>query len=717
MRLSSRRLAILVVAVLAVSGLLWLARPIERERVVVVPGGSAVTEDMASGAISVAEEPMESAREPVASSTVAETALAVADTEPDVGHVRVLVRAKEDGAPQAHAQVKAFSTYRVTFGGGSRAANNRSKVTDEEGRAELEVAPGVALKVQVIGSRMQFLERELDAPAAGESVELVFELRTREDIRLFGQLVDDESGAPLVGRVWCSTLDSTRRDVQTDDAGRFELTAGSWVPVSAKGMAEGFAPAQFTLSRGYEDPLRPMLVRLSRAAVLEAFGRDRTGAFVDGARVEVATPSQPRPRLPASMIALPTEPASHWTSKTDRNGRAILDDLLPRTPLRVSVSADGWASRSEPEPIVLEPGEHRCIDLVLGRGATISGVLEEASGSPIPRCEVWCEPASDPRPRVFDEGMHFSSRTWTDAGGRFRFEMLPAGLYWIGPAPHSRSNKLAGNYLPLAQVVEVVDEWADLEIVVRVDRGVTIEGQVLDPDGLAARECAVFAERIDGRGYETAETDARGAFTIGPMQDGAWRLSARTLREHAPSAPMNVEGGEHDVVLRLRRGGEIVGEVADARNGAPVACDLDLISSGEGNRLISSTAPGVGEFRLRGLAADTYTITARSRDKRIGITRGIVVREGERVDDVRVELVAGAELSLIYEGPADRAICRVLFDGTPVQAVLVRPGESEKVLVPPGRIELRWGEAPAEHVNSIEVGAGEERTVTLEADS
>jgi hypothetical protein len=516
MRLSSRRFAILVVAVLAACVLLWLARPIERERVALLPGGSSAFEDATTEVGSEVEEPLESRREAVALPTATEEARAVPTTKVGVGHVRVLVRAKEDGAPQARTEVVVTSNSRPSVGEGSRGANGRSKRTNDQGRAEFEVVPGEALDVQVIDERAQILGRKLDAPADGKSVELVFELLTREDVRLYGQLVEEESGAPLAGRVLVMSV-GPGRIVETDSAGRFELTARSWEKARATAEAECRAPARFTIATGYEDPLRPLFVRLSRAAVLEAFVRDRTGALIDGADVHVATVSQPQPRPTARMITLPTDAASsHWIAETDSNGCAILDELLPGIPLRISVSADGWPSRSEPEPFVLQAGEQRRVDLVLGRGATLSGVLEETSGRPIPRCEVWCEPALDRRPRVFDEGMRPSSRTWTDAEGSFRFEMLPTGLYWIGPASHSRSNKLADDYLPLAQVVEVIDEGAELEIVVRVDRGVTIEGHVLDRDGLAAGKCAVHRGTNRGLGFRD-----RGDRRAGRVHDRA----------------------------------------------------------------------------------------------------------------------------------------------------------------------------------------------------
>jgi hypothetical protein len=110
------------------------------------------------------------------------------------------------------------------------------------------------------------------------------------------------------------------------------------------------------------------------------------------------------------------------------------------------------------------------------------------------------------------------------------------------------------------------------------------------------------------------------------------------------------------------------------------------------------------------------TITA-TNEKRIGITKEIVAGKGERIDGVRVELTVGAELSLIYDGPADSATCNVLFDGMPIRTATLSSGVIERVLVPPGRIELRWEDATSTgHVESIDVDAGEERTVTLDTD-
>ncbi len=468
MKLSVRALASVMAVLLAAAVLLWLAWPAEEHVAAALPSRSATADATMVEPSWQAEEATDSVREAVPIETISGVERSRQGMEMPVGYLRVLVRAEEDGTPQAGTQIVVSPKERRPRGKGEPRTSGRSKLTDAEGRAELAVVPGEALLVQVSG-RAQMVLRELEALEAGESVDLVVELRTREDIHLFGRIQDDESGAPLVGRVRASGVGLANRFIETDSSGGFELTAGSWERASGTAEADGYAPTEFAISSGYEDPLRPLIVRLSRAAVLEAFVRDRTGALVPGAWVELSTITRPLPRS-ARMLSLPTDASSHWTAKTDPSGRAILDDLLPLVPLRLSVTGDGWPSRAEPEPIVLAPGEHRRVDLVLGRGATITGVLEDASGSPIPRYQVWCDAALANRPPVFEIGESPAWKTRTDSDGRFRFESIPAGTWWVGPAPHSRSNKLADDYLPVAQVVEVVNDWAEIEILVRVDR-------------------------------------------------------------------------------------------------------------------------------------------------------------------------------------------------------------------------------------------------------
>jgi hypothetical protein len=304
-----------------------------------------------------------------------------------------------------------------------------------------------------------------------------------------------------------------------------------------------------------------------------------------------------------------------------------------------------------------------------------------------------------------------AQKAYTDAQGRFRFEAVPAGSWWIGPAPSERGS--SDDIPPIAQVVTVTDELAEIEIVVRVERARFLKGRVLDPAGRLAQDCSVSAQ--GAYTYENTKTDERGEFTLGPLAPGRWKLEAgRFGKPHAVSEPIEVDAGSTGIVLHLRPGGSIAGEVVDRRTGERCRSDLFVSSADPDGWLLTSSEDGT--FRCDGLLPATYTLAAKTRDGRIGTRAGVAVEAGACTEDVRVEVAPGSTLGLRYEGAAKSVDCQILLDGIAIDWASLEGGRAQDVLVPPGAIEVRWRERDApdvEHVEKIDVGAQERVELTL----
>jgi hypothetical protein len=313
--------------------------------------------------------------------------------------------------------------------------------------------------------------------------------------------------------------------------------------------------------------------------------------------------------------------------------------------------------------------------------------------------------------------MEATEKTKTDAKGHFQFRTVAAGTWWIGPAPIESSDLISA-----AQAVSITNDQSETEVVVRVQRGLYLRGHLLDPAGIPVGDCSVYARWIDGDADESARSMADGSFAIGPLVAGRWTLSSSgNGGMHAKSLPVEAEAGSSDVLVRLRAGGQILGEAVDPRTGLPCECQLgcgrvDAESGEHGTSWIMCCAID-GKIEFGGLLAGMYVVTARTRDGRIAAQGNIEVHGGETVEGVHLEVATGAKLSVCYEGTSPYARCRVFRAETLFDIASFRSRATDTLVVPAGAIELRWRESssPTEHIEALTVRPGEERTVTLRA--
>ncbi len=177
-------------------------------------------------------------------------------------------------------------------------------------------------------------------------------------------------------------------------------------------------------------------------------------------------------------------------------------------------------------------------------------------------------------------------------------------------------------------------------LVLVLPREARIRGVVLDASGAAVEGAYVRAEQEHpglemvafGMGDDGARTDARGAFELDGLSPGPAKLVAE-LADRARSEPLalELEAGREtsDVVLRLRTGGTITGQV------------LGLDGRGEANRSVNvfhhsneyheaCLTDADGRFEVRGVPpGDTYLSTETSDG--LELQQRATVVEGETV--------------------------------------------------------------------------------------
>jgi carboxypeptidase family protein len=365
------------------------------------------------------------------------------------------------------------------------------------------------------------------------------------------------------------------------------------------------------------------------------------------------------------------------------DGRFVLAGLRPG-PTTVRVRASGFAPA---EREALAPGDG--IDVALRRLLRLEGNVL-ASGAPVRGTEV----------RVGGSGLWPPRAVEADLRGHYAVDLV-AGVYALSAdAPGLASAPVEGIELEASGLVQnlALLPAAPLVGTVRAAGGAPVAGAVVT---LGGAELSTLGRR--------AVTDASGAYSLGPLPPGWYRVHA-SAAGFLPAAADPVElrpPATARLDVTLSPGAVVTGQVVDAA-GAGIAGARILITivgpdgvplvhaaetaEGPARFLVARGELGVthgpipmpseataagrafvtgegGRFRVGGLPAGSATVRAAHAGFADAESAALALRVGE-VSDVRLELQRGAEIA-----------GRILdADGVPLPQALVRATKGAGVL-------------------------------------
>lgn len=444
---------------------------------------------------------------------------------------------------------------------------------------------------------------------------------------------------------------------------------------------------------------REALIRLRRAGRLSGrvSGRDPDVRY----RVEAVTGvhSLVEASLDADIDFIGGEAA--FQAPVEASGAYVLADLPSAVPLRVALRGSEGSLRTRPQPVTLEPGESRRLDWRLGSGGTVRGRVVGSLGQRVADQEVWLlstHVLGAHYPEWYDEP---TRRTRTDERGGFVFEDLQAGRWHVGIAPIP----LSGRALPAAPAayalpVEVRMEETAPPVELVLHRGLYIEGVV---EGTHGEPVSASVSAASARGSRSDVAGEDGTFRIGPLVAGPHEVRASSfgVPGMADSLKLRAWAGGRDIVLRLRRGGDIAGRVVDSVTGEEVPAEI-LVTQPDGSFIYSTEVPA---FEYEGLQPGVHHLTATTRDGRVGSLTDVRVAAGDSLEELLIEVAPAAFLTVSYHGSENQVGFEVLRDGALFVESAVQRGGRRRVAVPAGRLDVRFG--------CVEEG-GELREITVE---
>jgi hypothetical protein len=445
---------------------------------------------------------------------------------------------------------------RIRRGKGTRGKFGDALATGAEGRVEFELNAGVASHLWV--SDWRTVDRpnqdgSIAALSAGERRELVVELDVLPG-RFYGRVVARETQRPIAGAALRTFWSDPVAAFTTGADGRFDVPrAGLLTRFTV--TAEGFGEVEFAALSGHETPEKPLVLELERGATLIGVLIGDSSAR-EGLQFEVTADS--------SRLLYVDPQATHehagsrgtyrWRAKFDAAGRAMISGLPAGLELGASLLEGSTRVLSVPETFTLAKGERHEVQLDRSAGCELSGRALDDEDKPVAGLRLFLLRGQSPSPDfefARNDDSQNSAVARTDEDGRFRFPGIAPGTWRIRPdSPRRASGEAVAPdaVAALATPIEIRPRTPAMEITLRVHRGISIRGRLLDADDHPVK-ATVMA--IGPTGVLIESTDAKGSFEFGPLAPGSYRLSTSAETLSDGSSGIEVQAGAQNVVLRI----------------------------------------------------------------------------------------------------------------------------------------------------------------------
>ena len=405
--------------------------------------------------------------------------------------------------------------------------------------------------------------------------------------------------------------------------------------------------------KGERVDIRPGL-HIALDAVLTR-GGELAGRVVDADGVAIADAT-----LAASVDPLVFGQGGFEVRKgsSDAEGRFVLGAVLAG---EVDLAFAGRGVLERTLACTVRDGERTELgDVVLKRGATLSGVVRWPDGSPAANATVRADfdPAALGGMSALNAMQGARGEAVADTEGRFTIVGLGKGPFLVSasaaPEPGASKHRASeGGVTPGGRTLELV-----------LAAPLALDLRVVDASGMAVAKAKVRAmENVGGvvRGLggrtEIAREGAEpGRFRFDDLERGQWDLSATAdgFTRADLSVALPGEPSAPEVVIVLQRGGSVSGLVVDLA-GVPVAGASVQVAANLQNVVSqaeqSTTQPVVassladGSFRLSNLAAGQHKLVARADGTAGSEAVEVEVRSGEETSSVLLTLRLGGTLT------------------------------------------------------------------------
>lgn len=522
---------------------------------------------------------------------------------------------------------------------------------DPGGVAVFEGLPILEGKIHVLaehGGARAF--REYAKPAGARGTAVTIRLDRGRAVR--GRLLAKERGDLTAAEVTLRELEGPWLvRVRPDAAGAFELAD---VPAGTQLVAE--VAGEWVLADGAAHPWQvPAGADPGELALRVVPGGAIAGIVVDAAD---------RPIGAARVTVTPEREAAGGAHAviSDGAGRFAVSGLPLATSWIVEARHPDHA-RARATAVAPRTKELR---LRLHAGGAIVGRIVDRQGRGVGDVEVYAHAMARAPDGATALPEHDATRTGPD--GRYRLGRLNPGTYRLEVRPAARMQ-----WSPVAGAVKELEvrEGDNAQPDLRVLRGASLAGRIERGPGDAAEEAvevALLPAAQRGIPHRVqVQPDAAGAFEVTGLEDGAFRVLARTAGRgwSTPVEVALVDGAAAEATFRFANDAQLDGRVAFADGTIPRGARVEVYREAGPARAAHdlsgnwSAVDPDGRFSVTGLAAGDHYLRIASDDAAPLVVPIRIGRGRERRSFV-VERGATIEVALVSSkgapAPADRIV-------------------------------------------------------------
>jgi protocatechuate 3,4-dioxygenase beta subunit len=449
------------------------------------------------------------------------------------------------------------------------------------------------------------------------------------------------------------------------------------------------------------------------------------------------------------------------SAETNANGEYDLAGLRAGKQ-RLAATMEDWADGQSDELALKDEQEMTGVDIVLSRGATITGHVTWPDGKPAKDAGVQALDASEKRPRFGATGKVRGTRT--DASGKFSISGLEKGPFLVNATARelSSSNVDAKSADAAAAIASSIKESVDasgaevvalgyetqsvkkatvwvasqpdvklgsgeLALVLHAPAGLT--GRVVDGAGDPLRAFSVevgpdwqTGRFMPDRALHSQEFKSDdGSFRVDDVNDGDWTVTVRAKGYSQSGSPPSVgvpQSGE-PLVIKMVVAATVTGVVVDPA-GKPVQdAEVKLRPQGETNRFSygengSAKSDDKGAFTLKNVAAGSWQVSASAENWAHSEPTPIQVGEGANVASLELHLRAGGTIAgEVYDARGAHVSGRQvqLFSmaaGDGKQAAIDASGSFKAEHLSPGAYQVMLEPSAEDQAAMMEKASGEE---------
>ncbi len=536
---------------------------------------------------------------------------------------------------------------------GSRGRLDLTPLSGARGEVEFDLPPNLALRLSIRPNsavHQPHIER-IPALAAHELRVIEVLVRGVAYTEFHGLVRDRTTGQPLYGAsVQVHSRDEFRNApieatgahmlaARTDVQGFFEIDASeqgsfAWI------QAPGFGPKLIGLDAAHQKRTTPREVYLTPAAFLAISLRDGTGKPLESLEVRLRVSS-------SALVQNESEGLGgqyvNWTGETDRYGRVEFESLPADSPISIDIVAPQAGVVVPPPLQILNPGEARQVQWVIGGGTRISGQLsQENRTESLAGQELWLLPASQAGSKLATSGDQGRAlhKTHTDDQGQFVFSGAPSGSWWITPAANGNQTRFA----PIARRFEVPKDLPQLDVTIEVFPPRWVSGRIEHVDGKAPGRQRLWLRSTTIPGTINGYSDEDGKFRLGPLPPGPAEIAVYAAQGHPGSAPQVCKAGADDVRLTLRRSASIRALLSTADGSPNPKLERILLTHPDGSVTEEESVS------IDDLPPGYYGLSVLAIDGRTAWAQHIEARAGRAPGEAILELAESAQITLTGPG-------------------------------------------------------------------